>query len=50
MGLSPSEIEYSQLQPLKSWKTEQCPQILEEKDFQARILYPAKIITHKYKM
>lgn len=44
MGLSTSEIEYSQLQPLKSEDSEQCPQILEENYFQARILYPAKLL------
>lgn len=44
MGLSASEIEYSQLQPLKSEDSEQCPQILEENYFQARILYSAKLL------
>lgn len=45
-----TEIQYSQvhLHHKLEKKTEQCPENLREDDLQARILYPAKIIQHKY--
>lgn len=43
-----SEIQHSQVQPHKLKDCEQCPQNLRENDIQGRILYPAKIIEHKY--
>lgn len=45
MGPSTSEIEYSQLQPHKPEDSEQGRQILRENDFQARFLYPAKLLS-----